>query len=84
MIVFNHGNVLVAVGEVFIVIEVAVVAWNTVVVAHIYGLGHFFTSHEGLVEFLSVACADDLDLSLSICRIHLGIYLFEGFGQCLE
>ncbi len=50
--------------EVFVVIEVAVVGGDAVEVAHILGLGSLFLREEGLIQFLAVADADDLDVFL--------------------
>ena len=54
----------VAFGEVFVVVEGAVVGGDAEEVAHVLGLGAFFLGEEGLVHFLAVTDADDLDVLL--------------------
>ncbi len=50
----------VAVGEEFTVVEVALVAGDTVVVPEIGGIGAFFVGQKGLIHFFAVTDADDL------------------------
>ena len=52
----------VAFGEVFVVVEGAVVGGNAVEVAQVFGLGAFFFGEECLVHLFAVADADDFDV----------------------
>ena len=54
----------VALLEILVVIQVAVVGRDSVEVAHVLGLCAFFLGEEGFVHLLAVADADDLDVFL--------------------
>src|SRR3712207_851786 len=71
-------------GEELVVVEVAIVARDAVVAAHVDGLYHFLTCDEGFVELLAMACANDLDFGLTVLRINFLIGLLEGFGKDIE
>ena len=64
----------VAFGEVFVVVEGAVVSGDAEEVAEVLSLGAFFLGEEGLVHLLAVADADDLDVFL---------FAAEEFADCL-
>ena len=78
VVVFYTGDFFLTFYEVFVVVEVAGVARDTVVVTHVFGFGHFFPADEGFVEFFTVAGADDF---------YFGVFVIEGFqggGQRVE
>ncbi len=52
----------VALGEVFVVVEGAVVGGDAVEVAEVFGLGAFFPGQESFVHLLAVSDADNLDV----------------------
>ena len=77
---FLDGDGLdVAFGEVFVVVEGAVVGGDAVEVAHVFGLGAFFLGEEGLVHLFAVTDADDLDVFFAAAE-----EFADGFGLGLD
>lgn len=64
VVVLDARDLLVALGEILVIVEVARVARNAVIVAHVDRLGHLLAGHQRLVELLAVARAYDLHLRL--------------------
>jgi len=62
----DGGAFGVAVLEVLVIVEVAVVGRDAVEVAQVLGLGAFFLGEERLVHLLAVTDADDLDVLLQL------------------
>ena len=63
---FLDGDGLdVAFGEVFVVVEGAVVGGDAVEVAHVFSLGAFFLGEESLVHLFAVADSNDFDVFLA-------------------
>jgi len=60
----EFATLCIALGEELIVVEGAIISWHAIEVAHVLGLGTFLVGEEGLVHFLAVADADDLDVFL--------------------
>ena len=81
MVVLNLGHLFITFLEEFVVVQVARVAGNAVVVAHVDGSRHFLARHQSLVEFFAMARADDLYLCLTIFGFYLGVSLLQRFGQ---
>ena len=78
---FDGGTLCVAILEVLVVVEVAVVGGDSVEVAHVYGFSGFFFGEEGLVHLLSMTDADDTDFGFETCR---GLVFEEvSYGFCL-
>ena len=84
VVVLNLGDVLVALGKVLVIVEVAAVAGDAVVVAHIDGAGHLLSGDEGLIKFLAVAGADNSHLCVAVLGVELGIGLLQGLGKGAE
>ena len=81
VVVLNAGDVLAAVLEELVVVQVTRVAGNPVVAAHVYRARHLLPRDEGLVELLAVPGADDLHLRLAVLRVDLGVYLLQRLRQ---
>lgn len=81
VVVLNLRSLLVALGEVLVVVQVAGVAGDAVVVAHVDGLGHLLAGHQCLIQLLAVAGADDPDLGLAVLWLDLGVDLLERLRQ---
>lgn len=62
VIIPGRRHLLLAIDEILVVIEIAVVGGNAVVAAEILGPGHLLAGQQGLVELFAVPGADDLDL----------------------
>ena len=62
MIVLDTGHILIALSEEFVIIEIAVVARDAVVIAHILCLSHLHPCHQSLIKLLTVTRTDDLHL----------------------
>ena len=75
MIVLDLGQAFASFGQVLVVVQVARIARNPVVVAHIDRLSHLLSGNQRLVKFLTVARTDHLDLRLTVFRINLGVNL---------
>ena len=73
------ATLLVALGEVLVVIEGAVVGRYTVEVAHINCLGALLVGQQGLIHLLTMPDADDLDVFLLTTE-----ELANGFGLSLD
>ena len=72
----RHGMNL-AFDHVLVVVQIAVVRRHAVVVAHVLAAQAFLAGHEGLVELLPVACADDM-------RARVAKELLHRFGQIAD
>ena len=81
VVVLDARDVLAALLEELVVVQVARVARDAVVVAHVDGPGHLLSGHQRLVELLAVTGTYDPDFGLSVLRIHLGVYLLQGLGK---
>ena len=81
VVVLDARDVLAALLKVLVVVQVARVAGNAVVVAHVDGTGHLLSGHQSLVELLAVTGADDPDFGLTVLRIHLGVYLLQSLRK---
>ena len=75
MVILNMGEIFAAFREELVVVQVARIARNPVVVAHIDRLSHLLSGNQRLVKFLTVARTDHLDLRLTVFRINLGVNL---------
>ena len=75
----NRRALDVALFEVFVVVQVAVVGRDSVEVAHVDGLGGLLLGEERLVHLLAVADADDLDFLLLAAE-----ELAHGLRLCLD
>ncbi len=76
---FDGDGFDVAFGEVFVVVEGAVVGGDAVEIAQVFGLGAFFLGEEGLIDLFAMADADDLDLGLVAAE-----EFADGFGLGLD
>ena len=81
VIVLDNRQLRVSFCEVLVVVQVARVARDAVVVAHVDGTGHLLSGHQSLVELLAVTGTYDPDFGLSVLRIHRGVYLLQGLGK---
>ena len=81
MVVLDLRNILAALGEEFVVVQVPRIARNTVIVPHVDRLGHLLACNERFVELFAVPRADHLHLRLAVFRINLRIGLLQGFGK---
>ena len=84
MIVLNLAQLLAALCEEFVVVQVAAVAGNAVVTTRVNSLGHFLTGYQRLIEFLTVTCTDNFHFSLAILRINLSISLLQSFSKHIK
>ncbi|MNE33842.1 hypothetical protein D3C80_1275360 [compost metagenome] len=57
-VVIQLGDMLLAFDKVLLVVQVAVIGRDTVVTAHVIGLGHLFSGNQRLIELLAMAGAD--------------------------
>src|ERR1700759_3906112 len=60
-VIVQIGNLLLAFNKELFVVQVAVVRWNAIVAAHVFGLGHFFTRNQRFVKFFTVTGTNNLD-----------------------
>ena len=75
--------ILVAVLEVFIVVEIPLVAGDTVEVAHIGGVGALLVGEQRLVQLLAVANADDPNLGIGSKQLADRLrQRFDGASRC--
>ena len=66
-----------ALDEVLVIVQVAVVGGNAVIVAHILAAHPLFLGHQGLVQLFAVAGADDVRACIAEQGLH-------GFGQVAD
>ena len=84
VVVLRAADGVVALREELVVVEVPGVARDAEVVAAVLRAQHLLAGHEGLVELLAVARADDPDLGLAVFRVNPRIHLLEGLRQHIE
>ena len=84
VVVLYPGDVLAALPEELVVVQVARVAGDAVVAAHVDGAGHLLAGHEGLVQLLPVARADDPHLGLAVLRVNSGVDLLQRPGEGVQ
>ena len=73
VVVLDARHFLVADGEELVVVEVAGVAGDAVVVAHVDGLGHLLAGNKCFVEFFTVARSNNFHFCIGIFWIYLTI-----------
>ena len=78
VVVLDARDVLAALPEELVVVQVARVARDAVVVAHVYRTGHLLPGNQCLVELLAVTRADDPDFGLAVFGVHFRVYLLQG------
>ena len=81
MIVLDLGQAFASFGKVLVVVQVARIARDAVIVAHIDRLRHLLACHKGFKQFLSMTRADHLHLRIQILRIDLRVCLFQRLCQ---
>ena len=81
VVVLDARDVLAAFPEELVVVQVARVAGNAVVVAHVYRTGHLLPGHQSLVELLAVTGTDDPDFGLAVSGVDFRVYLLQGLRK---
>ena len=78
VVVLDARDVLAALPEELVVVQVARVAGNAVVVPHVYRTGHLLSGHQSLVELLAVTGTDYSHFGFAVFGVHFRIYLLQG------
>ena len=81
VVVLDARDVLAALLEELVVVQVARVAGNAVVVPHVYRTGHLLPGHQRLVELLAVTGTYDPDFGLAVSGVDFRVYLLQRLGQ---
>ena len=84
VVVLDAREVLAALTEVLVVVQVPRVARYTEIIPHVHRPGHLLARHQGLVELLAVARADDPHLRLSVLGVNFCIYILKCSRQGVE
>ena len=86
MVIFNLRNLFTTIGEELIIIQITIIARDTVIATHIDSFRHLFASHQSLIQLFTMTCTNHSYLSFTILRIHLCICflqsLSQGFQSC--
>ena len=81
VIVLDLGQAFASFGEELVVVQIARIARDTVIVAHIDRFRHLLTCHKGFKQFLTMTRTDHLHLRFQVLRIDLSVGLFQRLCQ---